>query len=155
MARIHGLIAVVMLFAAFLAGGYVVFRDSMVFGVIYAAVIAVFFIVIPAVYCEKCPCRDKCMHAILGPISKFIRPHPDKSYYTAMDVVLTLAIAAAAVVFPQLWLLKDIPLLIFYWAAVGLAAGEVLLFVCRGCENEKCPMKNILGKPLQNRNKPM
>ena len=144
--RIHGAAAIVLFTGAFLAGGYAVFMDSVLFGLIYAAVIVVFFIVIPAVYCSKCPCRERCMHVILGPISKILVPKPNKSAYTVTEVVLTLFAAAAAVIIPQPWLLKNISLLIFYWAAVIIAAAEIFLFVCKGCGNEKCPMKNMPGR---------
>jgi len=143
--RIHGTVAIVLFIGAFLSGGYAVFMDSILFGSIYAAVIVIFFTVIPAVYCSKCPCRDKCMHVILGPISKFLVSKLNEAAYTVTDVVLTLAVAAAAVIMPQPWLIKNIPLLIFYWTAVTIAAAEIFLFVCKGCGNEKCPMKNISG----------
>jgi len=143
--RIHGVIAILLFIGAFLTGGYAVFMYSMLFGFIYAAVIVIFFTVIPAVYCSKCPCRGRCMHVILGPISKLLISKPNESAYTVMDVVLTLSAAAAAVIIPQPWLIKNIPLLIFYWAAVIIAAAEIFLFVCKGCGNEKCPMKKISG----------
>ena len=144
--RIHGAVAIVLFIVAFLSGGYAVFMDSILFGFIYAAVIVIFFTVIPAVYCSKCPCRDRCMHVILGPISKLLISKPNESAYTVTDVVLTLAVAAAAVMMPQPWLIKNIPLLIFFWAAVTIAAAEIFLFVCKGCGNKKCPMKNISGR---------
>jgi len=144
--RIHGAAAILLFIGAFLSGGYAVFIDSILFGSIYAVIIVIFFAVIPAVYCSKCPCRGKCMHVILGPISKLLISKPNESAYTATDVVLTLAVAAAAVIMPQPWLIKNIPLMIFYWTAVTIAAAEIFLFVCKGCGNEKCPMKNMSGR---------
>ncbi|MBN2755065.1 MAG: hypothetical protein JXR81_09445 [Candidatus Goldbacteria bacterium] len=143
--RIHGAAAIVLFIGAFMSGGYVVFMDSVLFGSIYAAIIVMFFTAIPAVYCSKCPCRDRCMHVILGPISKLLVSKPNESGYTVTDVVLTLSVAAAAVIMPQPWLIKNIPFLIFYWIAVTIAAAEIFLFVCKGCGNEKCPMKKISG----------
>lgn len=93
-------------------------------------------------FCAKCPIRiTGCRHIIIGPLTRIL-PQRKEAPYTAVDIFFTTIAIVAIVGFPQVSLITKIPLFISYWITAILLVVEIVLFICRGCGNVYCPVRN-------------
>jgi membrane protein YdbS with pleckstrin-like domain len=138
----HGILSLLMLLMAIVIGALSVFKSSVVLTVAYLGASMILFMVVIYSYCSKCPCRlHSCAHILPGKLTTFL-PSRKVGQYTALDflgVTIPLVIIFA---FPQLWLIKNLFLLIVFWALVIVALVEIRFSVCKGCGNNYCPLSN-------------
>jgi hypothetical protein len=93
-------------------------------------------------FCAKCPIRlTGCRHIIIGPLTR-IFPKRKEAPYTAVDIFFTTIAIIAIVGFPQVSLISKMPLFISYWLTAIVLVVEIVLFICRGCGNVYCPVRN-------------
>ena len=112
-----------------MAGAYLVSVASGMTGVLYA-------------FCAKCSCRDTCRHIFLGPLTRYL-PRREMTPYTSADLAMTATGLSPMVLFPQYWLFTQKPLLLLFWQLTAALLVEILLFICKGCDNQYCPAKKI------------
>ena len=135
----HGIISITLYCAAFAVGCISAFMSSFGFGLISIFLVIIAFIVVAAVYCSKCQCREKCNHFFIGKLSIILSKRNNKPYNT-FDYIVGLSPMLMLVVFQQFFLLHQPFLLISYWILLLAGAAEALVFVCSGCRNYKCKM---------------
>ena len=64
--------------------------------------------------------------------------------YILLGVYMLLwLIAAIEPVSRSTWLLENIPLFILFWTCVVVGLVQILMNVCKGCENRKCVMRTF------------
>jgi hypothetical protein len=134
----HGIISLCLILSAIATALGAVFPKSLLFGLLYILIVALCGATIVYFYCAKCPCRRLgCGHAIFGWLAmKFT--NRKEGPYTFFDIISTMLSIAAILLIPQLWLIESIPALILFWVLVGLAAIEIVFFVCPDCTNAYC-----------------
>jgi hypothetical protein len=92
-------------------------------------------------FCAKCPIRTtSCRHIIVGPLTRIL-PERKQGSYSAVEIFFTALAILAITGFPQFALLSKIPLFIIYWVTAVVLVLEITLFICRGCGNVYCPVR--------------
>jgi hypothetical protein len=138
--RFHGLLTLIFLVLALLVGLAGIAVKAALPAVLYGLMIAAGVPAIVYFFCGKCACRgETCLMVFPGRLSMRLPPRKTDAYTRAdfAGILGTLVLLAA---FPLYWLWQTKPLLVLF-AVLGMAAhAEVLLVVCKACENRRCPV---------------
>ena len=139
--RAHGLFSLIFLSIAFVTAiATFILNGYEIVGMVYLGIIIFCVLLVVRFFCSKCMCgAKKCSHLFIGALTAFFKDRKGEDYKMA-DIVITMFCLAVLFLFPQYWLWSfTVPAIIFItMSMVGIL--EILLFVCRGCENEKCPL---------------
>ena len=138
----HGLVSLLLVAAAMATALTTIWRQSPGWGWLYLALVTAGSASILFAYCAKCPCRlHACGHVIPGPLTRFLPAREQGSYGTIdyLGVILPLALL---LVIPQPWLWSDPPAMVLFWLLLAAGAMDILAFVCRGCDNHRCPLRH-------------
>lgn len=136
----HGILSLFLLLMAIVIGALSIFKSSVLLTIAYLGASMILFTIVIYSYCSKCPCRlHSCAHILPGKLTKFLPSRKVGQYITLdfLGVIIPLVIIFA---FPQLWLIKNLGLLIVFWALVIVALVEIRFSVCKGCGNQYCPI---------------
>ncbi len=136
---VHGIFSLSFVTLSFILGIVIVFLDSPIIGGLLALSLILFFILIPRQVCSKCPTRNECGHVILGKLSRRLAPYCADAMGLGDLIILAIFIIPLVIV-PQFWLYKYPVFLILFWAMMLVSAADIILFVCPGCGNTKCPL---------------
>jgi len=147
--RTHGVLTLLLLLLALLTGLVGIALVAVLPAVLYALIIAAGLPLVIYLFCGKCVCRgDRCLMVYPGRLSVRLPDRRGEAYTTAdgAGILGTLVLLA---VFPLYWLWQTTPLFVLF-AVLALAAhAEVMLVVCRACENCRCPVNRWFhGKGL-------
>lgn len=123
-------------------GLYASFDKSLSSGISYSMTAASSIAVVVLAYCAKCPGKRKCVHIIPGLIARHLN-RPVKPYTPFEYGVTALAFAALAIA-PQPSIIHRTKLLIIFWILAIVAAGDIVLVVCRHCHNVFCPLNRTV-----------
>jgi hypothetical protein len=136
----HGILSLLIMFAAVLTATFAIIRSSSVIWVaLYLVGILLSSLIIVYSFCTKCPCRNTdCGHVIPGKLTRLFPPRPE-GLYTFMDKAGVAIPLVFLIVFPQYWLLSNPPLFILFAVLCLIAAADIQFFVCNGCTNRFCP----------------
>jgi uncharacterized membrane protein YczE len=137
--KIHGVSTLVLVTAAFVLGIATTAARAPLVGAALAVVLVGFFVLVPRRVCRKCPDRDNCAHVVLGGLSRRTAPYCE-SAFDGGDLAVLLGVMLPLVAVPQYWLFARPVLLATFWALIAGSAADILLFVCPGCANAKCPL---------------
>ncbi len=141
MGTFHGITSLVLLALAMLVGLIGVALDAPTAAVSYALLLGAAFLVVCAAYCAKCPCRkDACGHLVPGLVAQNL-PARRQTPYNTIDLALTASALAAMVLYPQPWLWRHPTLLTLFWLLTAGAVLQIVLRVCRRCQNRHCPLQ--------------
>jgi hypothetical protein len=135
----HGLLSLLIVFAAVLVATFAIVQSSVLWAVLYLVGILLSCLVIVYSFCTKCPCRNTdCGHVIPG---KFTRLFPARveEPYTLKDKIGVVVPLVFMIVFPQYWLLSHPAYFILFAALWLIAATGTQFFTCKGCANRFCP----------------
>lgn len=142
--KFHGVFSLVLAGCAFLIAVIAVTTSVWPLGLIYIFLILVSLLSVVYFYCSKCDCKDSgCGHIFPGLLTKLLAkvlPPRKPGAYNNIEYAATYGPLALIILFPQVWLLKEISLFILFWLFIALAALEIRLYVCKGCQNKKCPL---------------
>ena len=146
--RFHGVLTLALLIACLLVGLVAVALRSTPAAVLYGLIILVGLPVIVYLFCGKCACRGEgCLMLFPGRLSMRL-PARKTDAYTRADFAGILGTLVLLAVFPLYWLWQSKPLLVLF-AVLGMAAhAEVALFVCKACENCRCPVNRWFRKRM-------
>lgn len=137
----HGILSLILFFMAVGIGAISIVQTSSLMAITYMLTSAISFVLIVYSYCSKCSCRKHtCGHVLPGIITRFL-PHRIEASYTIMDYIGVALPIIVIVVFPQYWLKNNILLLVSFWSLILVAVVDILLKVCKGCENENCRLR--------------
>ena len=146
--KFHGVFSLFLIILSIIVGLLSVLNESFVMGLWYIAIIFLSPPIILYSFCAKCICRlDSCRHIFPGRLSQLLPPR-QQGHYTFWDIFWTSVALLALLLFPQYWLWKNITFFIIFWISCFIALTEILLFVCRGCKNKRCPIYVWNGKEL-------
>lgn len=121
-------------------GLFSIAKFSLISAVLYIAIILIFTSLIIYSFCAKCDCRlESCSHVFPGKMTKLF-PDRKQTKYSNLDRFITSLSLVFILIFPQLWLWKIKFLFILFWVLFLAAVAEILLFVCKNCNNQKCPV---------------
>ena len=144
--RFHGVFSLLLILVAIIMALVYLWGQSVVMGLTYLAITLMAPPTVLYAYCAKCICRsDSCSHVFPGKLTRLLPARREGPYmlsdyfWTAVPLILLFA-------FPQYWLWQNKTLLIVFWLFLLAALMEVLLFVCRGCGNESCPICPCRGE---------
>jgi hypothetical protein len=139
----HGVFSLLIICIAVIIALFSLFDQS---GVIIAGYILILIfapVLIVYSYCSKCVCRDyQCGHVFPGKLTKLL-PERRQGPYSFIDITSTAVSLAALIGYPQFWLWQNRPLFIVFWMLTIFGLTEIILFVCKGCKNENCPVCTI------------
>jgi len=118
-----------------------VWQASVFWGLVYLLLLAGGAGTILFAYCAKCSCRRQgCRHVIPGWLTRFF-PTRAQGPYGVMDYMGVIIPLILLVGVPQPWLRHNLPALILFWLMMTAGSIDILLYVCKGCENKYCPMQ--------------
>jgi len=138
--RFHGVLTLTLLVLALLTGLVGIALTATVPAVLYGLMIVAGLPLVVYLFCGKCVCRgDRCLMVYPGRLSVKMPTRTTEAYTKgdAAGILGTLVLLAA---FPLYWLWQTPPLFILFGVLAMAAHGEVLLVVCRACENCRCPV---------------
>ncbi len=142
----HGVFSLILLAIAVMVGFISILGESISMGLLYAGIMLIAPMILIYSFCSKCACRlDGCGHVLPGKLTQIL-PGREQGPYTFWDLFWTIVPIAALFVFPQFWLWKNKILFIIFWSLCLMGLVEILLFVCRSCMNEKCPVGITMKK---------
>ena len=137
--KFHGVFSLILIFFSIVIGLLVIMNKSLSMGLLYIVIIFVSPVIIVYSFCSKCICRlDSCGHILPGKLSKLL-PSRKQNNYTMLDILGATVSLTVLIIFPQFWLWENKIFLIIFWLLLFIALVEIMLFVCRNCNNEKCP----------------
>ena len=138
MKKFNGVTSLLLFAVSILIGLYILWINTLALVMIYIVIGIAACIVIPYVYCTKCPCRNtNCAHVLPGLITRFM-PDRDSEDYTIFDWAVVLIFMGLLIALPQFWLYKNILLFCIFWTLSLIAFLQVRLFICKSCDNNKC-----------------
>jgi len=141
--KIHGVTSLLLESLAIVIGLIAIWQVNKAAGLFYAFLILIAVPLILYAYCAKCDIRfTDCRHVFPGQMTHLLPERADAPYNFRDYMGLTLAVIAL-VAFPQPWLLDNIPLFILFWTCAVVGLLQILMKVCKGCENRKCIMCTI------------
>ncbi len=138
--KVPGLLSVGLIGIAIGIAGIQLFLSSAILGAAYVCCFPVVMLSMLYFYCRKCPhvALGTCRHVIPGPIVKAMFKPVEPSNYKLWEMALALIPFAVFIIFPQFWLLKNIPLVIIFWTLMLLGGILVRTSVCPKCQNVNC-----------------
>jgi hypothetical protein len=137
---IHGIFSLLLFLLAIIVALISLSLQSFWLALLYLVIAGLSACGILYAYCAKCRARhENCSHVIPGSLTSYF-PIRKQGPYTFLDYALTILCLLVLVLFPQHWLLADRLALLLFWILVVIATAEILIFVCRHCENERCLM---------------
>lgn len=140
MTKFHGIVSILLIFAAFVIGGYAIFLESVLYGYIYAGLVIASMPALIYSYCAKCPCRDgKCAHVFPGLITKLL-PKRESAPYSTIDYVGLVVPLITIIAFAMPFLIEQTTFLFLYLILFIIGITEIYFFICTRCDNEFCMM---------------
>jgi hypothetical protein len=137
----HGLISLLFVAGATATALVNVWQASIFWGLAYLLLLVGGAGTILFAYCAKCPCRlQGCGHVIPGWLTRFL-PARNQGTYGVMDYLGVIIPLVLWVTVPQTWLRHHLPAMILFWMLLAAGSIEILLYVCKGCNNDRCPMQ--------------
>ena len=137
--KFHGVFSLILIFFSIVIGLLIIMNKSLPMGLLYIAIIFISPVIVVYSFCSKCICRlDSCGHIFPGKLSKLL-PSRKQNNYTMLDILGAAVSLTVLIIFPQVWLWENKNFLIIFWLLLFIALAEIMLFVCRNCNNEKCP----------------
>jgi hypothetical protein len=137
--RGHGMVSAAMFGLAVGVGLLAIYIASPEIALVYLALGAVLFVVVLWGFCARCPHRGAgCIRLIPGVLASLL-PARKCQPYSPRETAGVVVALLFLLLFPQLWLIASLPLLVLFWALVAAAAVEIRVAVCRGCANIYCP----------------
>ena len=137
--KFHGVFSLILIFFSIVIGLLFIMNKSLPMGLLYIAIIFISPMIVVYSFCSKCICRlDSCGHIFPGKLSKLL-PSRKQNNYTMLDILGAAVSLTVLIIFPQFWLWENKIFLIIFWLLLFIALVEIMLFVCRNCNNEKCP----------------
>jgi hypothetical protein len=136
--RFHGITSIGLLLVAIAIAVVVMFRTSLVLGVVYLVVCAVAPGAVLYAYCARCPCQTNCGHVFPGKLAAALtnrQPGP----YTKVELAATGLALLLLLGLPQVWLWRYTGLFAAFWVLNAIALVQVRAAVCRDCDNAYCP----------------
>ena len=138
--QFHGVLSLLLVLGALIAGLVSVFHESVGMGVVYLVIILVSLPTIVYAYCSKCTCRmDSCGHVLPGLLKRLL-PQRKQVSYTHLDFAGLLVPFLVMIAFPQWWLWKGMVLFAVFWVLFLLGLVEIRRYVCPDCTNKRCPL---------------
>lgn len=138
--KFHGVFSLILILISIVIALIYLLRNSTGWGLVYLCIIVIVNPIVLYSYCAKCLCRDDaCSHVIPGKLTRLL-PARKPGPYSQMDYYSTALSLTVLFGFPQAWLWQNLAILIAFWMLLIVGLVEILLFVCRTCSNDNCPM---------------
>ena len=138
MKKFNGVTSLILFAVSMLIGLHILWINAVNLAVFYVIILLAACILIPYVYCTKCPCRKtNCAHILPGLITRFM-PDRDPENYTILDWAVVMTFMGLLIVLPQCWLYENILLFTVFWTLSIIAGIQILFFICKTCDNKKC-----------------
>ena len=143
----HGVFSLLVFLLAIVIALISLSNQSFWLALLYLVIVGLCSCGILYAYCAKCSVRlDNCSHLIPGSLTRYF-PIRKQGPYTFLDYAGTILCLLVLVLFPQYWLLTDLVALLLFWVLAVIATAEILVYVCRQCENVRCLLCPKLQKP--------
>ena len=138
MKKFNGITSLLFFGMSVLIGLYILRTNSVNLAILYIVIMLATAIMIPYVYCTKCPCRKtNCAHVLPGLITRFM-PDRDSESYTVIDWAIVMILLGLLILLPQFWLYENILLFSIFWILSITAVLQIQFFICKTCDNKKC-----------------
>ena len=138
MKKFNGITSLLFFGISLLIGLYILWINSINMTTIYIMIMIAAAVLVPYVYCTKCPCRQtNCAHVLPGLITRFM-PNRESESYTIFDWAVVLILLGLLMLLPQFWLYENIVLFSIFWIMSITALLQIRFFICKTCENKKC-----------------
>jgi hypothetical protein len=135
----HGIISIILAGIAMFIGFLAIYNTNQQMAFIFLIILILGFTIIAYSYCSKCALRNNCAHVVVGKITNLL-PQRKQTNYTFWDFIGVIVPFFLILAIPQIYLIKNIWMLVTFWGLFLLAYLEINKFVCTKCLNSKCPM---------------
>lgn len=140
MKKFNGITSLLFTGISLLIGLYILWLYSINLAILYLSIMIIAAVLIPYVYCTKCPCRNtSCAHVLPGLITRLM-PNRESESYTSFDLAIVGLFMGVLIFMPQYWLFQNLFLFSIFWILLKIAFLQILLFICKTCDNKKCLM---------------
>ena len=137
----HGLTSLLLIVVALTVALAVIWRQSVGWGLVYLVLLAGGSGAILFAFCAKCPCRlQGCGHIIPGRLTRMFPTRP-QGPYGGLDYLGVIVPLILFIVVPQFWLRYNLSAMLLFWLLLIAGGIDILLHVCRGCDNHRCPIR--------------
>ncbi len=138
MKKFNGITSLLAFGMSVFIGLYVLWINSVNLAILYIVIMLAAVILIPYVYCTKCPCREtKCAHLLPGLLTRFM-PDRDSESYNVFDWAIVMILVGLLMLLPQFWLYENMLLFSIFWILSITAVLQIQIFICKTCDNKKC-----------------
>ena len=139
----HGIASLLLVAGALTVALTVIWRQSFVWGLAYLVLLTGGSGVILFAFCAKCPCRlQGCGHIIPGSLTR-IFPARRQGPYRGLDYLGVIVPLILFVGVPQFWLSHNLTAMMLFWLLLAAGGIDILVHVCKGCDNHRCPIRMI------------
>ena len=143
--KIHGLTSLGLVLIALVLAARILFQEAVGLGVGYLVLSGSAILVVLYAFCSKCSSRDNCGHVFPGMMARMFK-NRKTGPYTKAEFLWTILSLLFIIGFPQVWLWRNLGLLVLFWALILAAVVEIRLAVCRACDNIHCPGNGKFGR---------
>jgi MFS family permease len=137
----HGMLSLIFLSLSLAIALVSIGISSVLLAILYACVLGLSGTVVLYSFCARCMCRDTtCGHVIPGLLTRYL-PRRKAGRYTSIDRFGIILPAVVSLAYPQYWLIGDLWAWGGFWILIIGAAVEIRSYVCPGCANRYCPVR--------------
>lgn len=142
----HGVLSLLLFLMGMLAGAASICLSSRLLTAVYLGAALVLSLLLFFSYCSKCSCRNhSCAHVLPGKLTELL-PKRAEAPYDFLDYLGAALPILFILVFSQYWLIRNVQLLIAFWALVGPALLEIYFCLCNGCQNIHCAARHNIQR---------
>lgn len=145
--QFHGILSLALITGAMVIGLVTVLAAAVPAGLLYGGCLLAGSLLIVYVYCTKCPIRTSgCRHVLPGRLTSLL-PARAQTPYSGFDYLAVGMILLFLIAYPHGWMLPHKGVLLIFWLLLAAGLIEILLFVCKGCGNVRCPVCKVRNSP--------
>jgi len=135
----YGITSLLFTTCAAIIGLFAIVTVTVEWAIIYLLILVISPIGVLLSYCAKCRCNSTCSHVFPGLVVKYL-PQREHTGYTKIDIAIMALSIALILLFPQIWLIRNPPLLIMFWSLISIGFIMIQLKVCPSCKNTICAL---------------
>ena len=139
--KFYGIVSLLFIACAAITGLLAIASASADWAIVYLLILMMCPSGVLLSFCTKCRCSDDCSHVFPGFILKYLpKRKQTENGYSIIDIATTALCIALIIIFPQIWLISNVLMLVLFWVLAITGFIMIQLRVCPSCSNTICPL---------------